>query len=665
MKDYSTPVEGILKREADGTIASQEVVEVELVDLATVATSGSYNDLTNKPTIPAVNDATITIKQGSATKGSFTTNQSSGKTITLDANTDTLGKNIVGTSATASSNGAVSGTDGVYLNHIEGTNTVKSTHKIVGSGATTVKSDANGNITISTPATDISKLQPKITANGFLKGDGSGNITADKPAFCVMIDKAQDGTITVNKTQEEIHEAYSSGYAVYADYGDWDWGTTLQVLVAKIRITIFAGVYIITDDSVVYIVVSNTGSGWVERMVVVPLADKVVPTIRTINTKPLSSDITLTAADVGAASKDVERPYLVTFTKGTGDNYTADKTLKEIYDAVQAGNYVYGYVNTNGYWAYIPLGSCFTTGTNTISYFIYFEGPLANGNGSMVARNKVIRYISLTGLNNADATSKQYKFVTYNAVPSDIAINKKALSTGDITLTPSDIGSSLKITFTLDETTGFYNSNKTLNDIYLAHSNGSVVYSKFNNEIYELTKCYKSGSNYHVTFTLIKSSGVMPQTTETKFENYGTESQDVSFKQTINYLPVLNQASIDNNTNGGYVYMSSNGASMIQKPSATDVNAVGLTGDQTIAGNKTFNGKATFKSTVDFTNATVTGLMTAAVGTTTDYSIYIGSTAPAANTAPLIWIDTSASGVMKYRTSTTSTTWTAVPVAWG
>lgn len=148
-------------------------------------------------------------------------------------------------------------------------------------------------------ASDVG-AQSTITANGFLKGDGSGNITADKPAFCVMIDKAQDGTITVNKTQEEIHEAYSSGYAVYADYGDWDWGTTLQVLVAKIRITIFAGVYIITDDSVVYIVVSNTGSGWVERMVVVPLADKVVPTIRTINSKPLSADITLNAADVNA-----------------------------------------------------------------------------------------------------------------------------------------------------------------------------------------------------------------------------------------------------------------------------------------------------------------------------------------------------------------------------
>lgn len=54
-------------------------------ELATVATSGSYNDLTNKPTIPTVNDATITITQGGTTKGSFTLNQSSNATIALDA----------------------------------------------------------------------------------------------------------------------------------------------------------------------------------------------------------------------------------------------------------------------------------------------------------------------------------------------------------------------------------------------------------------------------------------------------------------------------------------------------------------------------------------------------------------------------------------------------
>lgn len=268
MKDYSTPVEGILKREADGTIASQEVVEVELVDLAAVATSGNYNDLTNKPTIPA--------------------------------NTDTLGKNIVGTSATASSNGAVSGTGGVYLNHIEGTNTVKSTHKIVGSGATTVKSDANGNITISTPATDISKLQPKITANGFLKSDGSGNITADKPALCVEIGEAQDGTITANKTPEEIYEAYSNGYAVYATYGDWDEEFILPLKIAYPHMTAFFGVFQSGANEIVFGLVGNTGNGWIKEEMSVPLTDKVVPTTRTINSKPLSSDITLTADDVNA-----------------------------------------------------------------------------------------------------------------------------------------------------------------------------------------------------------------------------------------------------------------------------------------------------------------------------------------------------------------------------
>lgn len=53
--------------------------------LATVATTGSYSDLSNTPTIPTVNDATITITQGGVQKGSFTLNQSSGDTIALDA----------------------------------------------------------------------------------------------------------------------------------------------------------------------------------------------------------------------------------------------------------------------------------------------------------------------------------------------------------------------------------------------------------------------------------------------------------------------------------------------------------------------------------------------------------------------------------------------------
>ncbi len=58
---------------------------VTSADLATVATSGSYNDLSNKPTIPTVNNATLTITQGGVTKGTFTANAGTDVTIALDA----------------------------------------------------------------------------------------------------------------------------------------------------------------------------------------------------------------------------------------------------------------------------------------------------------------------------------------------------------------------------------------------------------------------------------------------------------------------------------------------------------------------------------------------------------------------------------------------------
>ena len=54
-------------------------------DLKTVAFSGSYNDLTDKPSIPTVNNATLTIKQGGTTKGTFTANASTDVEIDLDA----------------------------------------------------------------------------------------------------------------------------------------------------------------------------------------------------------------------------------------------------------------------------------------------------------------------------------------------------------------------------------------------------------------------------------------------------------------------------------------------------------------------------------------------------------------------------------------------------
>lgn len=65
--------------------ASAGATAVQPNALSTVATTGSYTDLSNQPTIPTVYNSTITITQGGTTKGTFTLNQSGATTIDVDA----------------------------------------------------------------------------------------------------------------------------------------------------------------------------------------------------------------------------------------------------------------------------------------------------------------------------------------------------------------------------------------------------------------------------------------------------------------------------------------------------------------------------------------------------------------------------------------------------
>lgn len=60
-------------------------------DLKDVAFSGSYNDLSDKPSIPTVGNGTVTINQAGASKGSFTMNQSGNTEINLTDNNTTYG----------------------------------------------------------------------------------------------------------------------------------------------------------------------------------------------------------------------------------------------------------------------------------------------------------------------------------------------------------------------------------------------------------------------------------------------------------------------------------------------------------------------------------------------------------------------------------------------
>ena len=69
--------------------ASAGATAVQPSDLATVATTGDYDDLLNKPTIPTVNDATLTIQKNGTSVATFTANASSNVTANISVPTTT------------------------------------------------------------------------------------------------------------------------------------------------------------------------------------------------------------------------------------------------------------------------------------------------------------------------------------------------------------------------------------------------------------------------------------------------------------------------------------------------------------------------------------------------------------------------------------------------
>lgn len=136
-------------------------------DSATKATQDSAGQQINTTYIKAlsVSGKTITYTKGDGTTGTITTQ---------DTNTDThhQAKNIVGASTTATAN-ATSSNGSTYLNLIEN-GAVRSTHKITGSGATTVSSDSSGNITIS--STNTTYGVATTSANGLMSSSDKSKL---------------------------------------------------------------------------------------------------------------------------------------------------------------------------------------------------------------------------------------------------------------------------------------------------------------------------------------------------------------------------------------------------------------------------------------------------------------------------------------------------------
>lgn len=138
-----------------GTITSAGTIDLGTVltstPSATDVTIGGFKLYTNAYNTVTPNAVTSTSSRTYAIQLN-----SSGQAVVnvpwTDTNTHLTSKNIIGASTTAKANAAASNGN-VYLNHLEDSN-IMSSHKIIGSGATAVTSDSNGNIIISSANTD-------------------------------------------------------------------------------------------------------------------------------------------------------------------------------------------------------------------------------------------------------------------------------------------------------------------------------------------------------------------------------------------------------------------------------------------------------------------------------------------------------------------------------
>ena len=123
--------------------------------LAAVARSGSYSDLSGRPTIPSVGNGTVTITQNGTTKGSFTMNQSGNTTIALTDNNSTYSLASFGITASATE-----------INYTKG---------VTSSIQTQLNGKAASSHSHSTASTSAAGFMPKLngSTSNYLRGDGS------------------------------------------------------------------------------------------------------------------------------------------------------------------------------------------------------------------------------------------------------------------------------------------------------------------------------------------------------------------------------------------------------------------------------------------------------------------------------------------------------------
>lgn len=175
--------------------ASAGATAVQPASLATVATSGSYADLTNKPTIPTVYNATLTIQKNGTTVKTFTANASSNVTCNItvpttaaDVSAEPAIRLTASRALVSNSSGkvAVSSVTNTELGYVSGVTSAIQTQLntkqdtlVSGTSIKTINSNSllgSGDITIASGANPVGTIIIWTTATapvGYLICDGS------------------------------------------------------------------------------------------------------------------------------------------------------------------------------------------------------------------------------------------------------------------------------------------------------------------------------------------------------------------------------------------------------------------------------------------------------------------------------------------------------------
>lgn len=182
-------------------ITSSNKLSASLVSgLATVATSGSYNDLNNKPTIPTVNNATLTIQKNGTNVATFTANASNNVTANISVPTVTSTYTATGTDAVngvAVSNAIATKQD----NLVSGTN-IKTINgnSLLGSG--NIEIESGGTVTVDGDLSQTSEnpVQNKVITAAI--SDLYSQVNIDTYLDLIIAGNTQDLPIITQGTYE-------------------------------------------------------------------------------------------------------------------------------------------------------------------------------------------------------------------------------------------------------------------------------------------------------------------------------------------------------------------------------------------------------------------------------------------------------------------------------